>query len=262
MKKLFVFGMLAAMIIFGACSKDKDDKNQDEGKATLTIRLVDAPAEYEAVNVEILSMKANLDDGWIDLPIATPGIYNLLDFTNGNSLLLIGGATVDPATMTELRLILGDENSVVVDGQTFELTTPSGQTSGYKVKMEPQVLAPGVTYNLVLDFDVSKSVHETGNGKYLLQPVVNGYLEGAIGGISGTIDPVDAAGYVEATDGTVTAGTYIDQTDGTFLIPAVPPGTYSVTFTANAGYQDKTVTGVIVVAGQVTEMGTIAIDPM
>jgi hypothetical protein len=86
-----------------------------------------------------------------------------------------------------LRLILGTNNTVVIDGISYELKTPSGQISGYKIKMDPQPLELGGLYRLIIDFDVSVSVHETGNGKYMLKPVVRGYLEPVVGAIAGTI---------------------------------------------------------------------------
>jgi hypothetical protein len=36
----------------------------------------------------------------------------------------------------EIRLVLGDNNHVVVDGDTFALTIPRGSSSGLKIKFE------------------------------------------------------------------------------------------------------------------------------
>jgi hypothetical protein len=150
----------------------------------------------------------------------------------------------------------------VVDGVVCELKTPSGQTSGYKVKMDVQPLSSGVVYSLVLDFDVNKSVHPTGNGKYILKPVIRGYLETAIGKLSGNISPVNGAYYVMASNAVDTAGTYINEIDGTFLLTTLVPGTYNVHFYANQNYLDKEIPGIIITAGQTTALGTIIIDPM
>ena len=115
-------------------------------------------------------------------------------------------------------------------------------------------------YRLVIDFDVSVSVHVTGNGKYMLKPVVRGYLETAVGGIAGLVVPGVAAYYVEAVNLTDTTGSIIDQLSGEFLIGTAFPGTYDVTIFANAGFSDSTITGVVVVAGQITQMGVITLE--
>jgi len=253
LSKLLIIAILAVMV---ACDKNEDPKENP----VFTVKLTDAPAGYDAVNVEILSMEANMGSGWVEYPVVDPGVYNLLDFTNGNTLLLIGNTTVEPGVMTELRLILGTNNSVVIDNISYELKTPSGQTSGYKIKMDQQPLEPGGVYRLVLDFDVSESVHPTGNDKYMLKPVIRGYLETAVGGITGAIVPPVGAYYVEAVNSTDTSGTLINNVTGEFLISTAMPGTYNVTFYANPGFTDKTIGGVTVTAGNITQMGAITIE--
>jgi len=259
MKSISKLIILAILVTLIACNKETDpnqDNNSNKTKPVLTIRLVDAPSTYDAVFVEILSMKARIDSNWIDLPVENPGVYNLQEFINGNSMLLLDDTAVTPGVITELRLILGTNNSVVVDGETFELKTPSGQTSGYKIKMDAQPLEPGRIYSLVIDFDVSVSVHRTGNGKYMLKPVVRGYLEAAIGGIAGTVIPPSAY-YVEALNATDTSGTLVDPLTGEFLIGTVFPGIYDVTIYSSPAFSDTTITGVIVSAGQVTVIDTV-----
>jgi len=250
--------VLIFLMVSGGCKKDSSTP-PPAGNPVLSVKMVDAPSGYDAVNVDVIGLEANLGNGWNSLALDNKGVYNLLSFTNGNSLALMNDIVMAPCTISELRLILGTNNTVVVDGETFDLTTPSGQTSGYKVKMDPQQLIAGGVYHLILDFNTEKSIHKTGNDKYMLKPVVTGYLETSVGSIAGTISPVTVAYYVEATTAADTSGTYINQTDGKFLISAVIPGTYNVKFFPNAGYLEKIVTGVVVVAGQTTQMGTITI---
>lgn len=256
MKKLSILLILAILAILAACDKNNDSKDNP----VFSVKLTDAPAGYDAVNVEILYMEANMGNGWVEFPVEVPGVYNLQEFTNGNTMLLIGDTSIAPGMMSELRLILGTNNTVVVDGISYELTTPSGQTSGYKIKMDPQPLELGGLYRLVIDFDVSVSVHVTGNGKYMLKPVVRGYLETAVGAIAGTINPPAGAYYIETLNTTDTSGTLINQITGEFLIGTAMPGTYDVTFYANTGFSDRTIGGVVVLAGNITQMGIVIIE--
>jgi hypothetical protein len=267
MKKRNALISIAAFAVFAlfilsqqSCNKENNNANPPAGNPIFSVKLIDAPSAYDAVNVEIVGMEANIGTGWITLALDNPGIYNLLDFTNGNSLALINGMAMNPCTISELRLILGTSNTVVIDGVSYELKTPSGQTSGYKVKMDQQQLIAGGVYYLVLDFNTQKSVHETGNGKYMLKPVVAGYLETSIGNIAGTISPFNGAYYVEATNATDTSGTYINQSTGQFLLSAVKPGNYDVKFVPNSGHLEKIVPGLVVALGQTTQMGTIIIE--
>ncbi|MDA3943260.1 MAG: DUF4382 domain-containing protein [Bacteroidetes bacterium] len=258
---LISFAAFAVFALFLLSQQScKKDDNTNTNNPVFSVKLIDAPSAYDAVNIEIIGMEANLGMGWTVLAMDNSGIYNLLSFTNGNSLALINDMVMEPSIISELRLILGINNTVVVDGVTHELTTPSGQTSGYKVKMDPQHLIAGGVYYLLLDFNAQKSVHVTGNGKYMLKPVVTGYLETSIGSIAGTILPIDGAYYVEATTATDTSGTYINPMNGQFLISAVMPGNYNVKFFPNAGHSEKIVPGVGVAIDQTTQLGTIIIE--
>ena len=258
MKKLSYLFIFAILVVLAACNKN--NSNDPAVNPVFGVKLTDAPAGYDAVNVEILSMEANLGNGWVVFPVEHPAIYNLQEFNNGNTMLLIGDTSIAPCMMSELRLVLGTNNTVVVDGISYELKTPSGQTSGYKIKMDPQAMEHGGLYRLVIDFDVNASVHMTGNGMYMLKPVVRGYLETAVGGIAGTINPPAGAYYVEALNSTDTTGTLINQANGEFLIGTAMPGTYVVTFYANPGFINKTIADVVVVAGNITQLGTVTIE--
>ena len=257
---LWAVFIILGMATFTSCNKSKTT-DPPLGNATLTIKMGDSPAGYDAVNVEILKVEVNLNGSWLEYAVATPGVYDLLKFTNGNTLLLLGTTQISPGSVSEIRLVLGNNNSIVVDGLVCELQTPSGQSSGYKVKMGTQPLLAGFKYNLILDFDVNKSVHPTGNNKYILHPVVRGYLDVAVGKISGTITPVNSVYNVMAFNVADTSGTYINQASGTFIINTLNPGTYNVHFYANAGYSDKEVFPVLITAGQTTMLGNIIIEP-
>lgn len=258
MKRKTLIGFVALVLIAGACNKE-DDKSP-AGNARLSVRLTDLPASYDAVNVEIQQVGAHVGNTWYDFDIINPGVYDLLELSNGNTVLLIRDTLVPAGRMTEMRLILGDENTIVENGETYDLKIPSGQSSGYKVKIN-QDLAGDITYQVIMDFDATKSVVDNGNGNFLLKPVVHAYLVDAVGQISGNIDPVDGGSYVEAFNSTDTSGTNIDNNDGSFLLSTVLAGTYTVKIYANEGYQDKIIPDIQVEAGNLTVMGVITIDP-
>lgn len=127
MKNLIKIIVPILVLSLASCSKSTDNNTGNENPKTnpvFSVKLVDAPAGFDAVNVEILRMRMNLDSGWVELPVENPGVYNLLDFTNGNNMMLIGDTSVAPGTLSEVRLILGSNNTVVVDSVSYELKTP------------------------------------------------------------------------------------------------------------------------------------------
>src|SRR5690554_2091884 len=98
------------------------------------------------------------------------GVYDLLELTAGVNVLLYNDE-VPAGDISQIRLILGEENSIVVDGEVLPLDTPSAQQSGLKIQVH-QTLEAGVLYEFILDFDVDKSIVAQGNGGYSLKPVI------------------------------------------------------------------------------------------
>lgn len=177
--------MAAMLMIFSACKKDEDDgdnnTNNPTGNASLDVTLKAAystksTATYDAVNLDIQQISFHTSEdttvagGWYDLE-TIPGIYNLMDFVSNDTLVAFD-SLVSPQTISQIRLLLGENNTVVEDGETYDLSTPSGQTSGIKILVHTQMV-PDSTYVIMLDFDPEESVHKTGNDTYKLRPKIN-----------------------------------------------------------------------------------------
>lgn len=238
MKSALVMAASVLSLLLISCSKEnvligEKPISPPEGQTKLTISLTDAPEDYEQVNVEILQVGAFIDDTWYDFDLLNPGVYNLLDLTNGNTALLINDQVVPAGYMSQMRLLLGEDNSVVTkDGTISELKTPSGQSSGYKAKINQQ-LEEGINYRIMIDFDVSKSLVATGNGKFNLKPVVTAYLDSDIGVIDGYVVPADYRGTARLFNENLEIIAYIDDLEGFFMMVAVPEGIYSLEITGD-----------------------------
>jgi hypothetical protein len=156
-----------AFFLFLACTKNNDSSSGTK----LELRLTDNPFNAEEVNVDIVNVRVNYRDdstGWIDLN-TNAGVYNLLGLQNGVDTLLATG-TVPANVLKEIRLVLGANNSIKVTGVVYPLTIPSGSESGLKIKLNKKLNA--TLDSLLIDFDAALSVHQTGNGKYMLKPVL------------------------------------------------------------------------------------------
>ncbi|HEX6190810.1 MAG TPA: DUF4382 domain-containing protein [Chitinophagaceae bacterium] len=237
--------------------------NKDNGKSRLTVYLTDAPASYDAVNIEVVRVEIKSssdegDNGWKELPV-NAGVYNLLDFTNGMDTLL-SSVELPAGKVSQLRLILGGNNSIVINGTTMELPleTPSAQQSGLKFNIHAD-LVEGVEYKLWIDFDCARSVVQTGNGDYILKPVLRTFTEATSGAIKGNVQPVAAQATVAAIAGADTLSAIPDAVTGSYLIRGVPPGTWKVVADGNNGYNDVTKENIAVVLGQVSVVDTITL---
>ncbi len=245
--------------IFTSCDKSNDNDNKT-GKATVQLMLTDAPALFDAVNVDIQEVQLhNETDGWVTVPLDNPGVYNLLEFSNGLDVLL-GTVEMPDGILSQVRLVLGSENSIVVDGITFPLTIPSGSTSGLKLNVH-QELQGGYTYRFWLDFDAAQSVHKTGNGKYMLKPVIRMYSEPSSGAIEGYVFPVEALPVVSVSNSLDTLMAIPDSL-GYYKISGLAAGNYLVEFISQLDtlpYATQSIIDVPVVNGETTSLDPVTL---
>ncbi|MBO9682034.1 MAG: DUF4382 domain-containing protein [Flavisolibacter sp.] len=242
--------------LFFSCSKNKS--SAEKSKARLEVYLTDDPANYDEVVIDVQDVKINYsndDNGWKSLSQVNTGKYDILRLVNDKDTIL-GKTDLDSGRIEQIRLILGPNNYVKVNGQTYALETPSAQQSGLKIKLNQDVSA-GVLYKLLLDFDASRSIVKTGNGKYILKPVIRATMQTQGGSVKGYVLPntFNTAVYaIQGTDtiaGTVTSG-------GSYWIKGLNAGTYSLAFApSDAAYKSQTKTGVSVTTSTVTTVDTV-----
>ena len=248
-------------IIVFSCSDSDNSNDNTEGTSMLKVSLTDNPGDYEEVNIEVLDVRiksnddGNDENGWVSIGNISPGIYNLLDLTGGITAILADNK-VPSGYISQIRLLLGTHNTIVVDGNTYPLDTPSAQQSGLKLKVN-ETLSPNIAYNFLIDFDVDKSIVSAGNsGKYILKPVLRLITDAVSGSIKGN---VAAGGYQVLASVSIPGAivtTYADE-NGVFYLHGIPAGTYNVILTPNplSGFLPKTIENVIVVNEQTSDTG-------
>ncbi len=251
----FLLPALGLCILINACQKDQSTSSE---MTPLSVRMTDAPGNFEEVNVDIKEVQVNSHkSGWITLTTKA-GIYNLLTLANGLDTLL-GSAVVPSGKIEEIRLILGTNNTVKVNGVVYPLATPSAQQSGLKIKIDDEDLAGSAGHIILFDFDAGKSIHLTGNGTYMLKPVLRHIHKNQIvTGIKGSVIPPQSHPNILAILGSDTISTYTNN-DGDFFIKGLVAGSYTLVLLPNGLYKDTTFKNVIVTTGSVTKMGSITL---
>lgn len=247
---LSIFTVLLAFFLFSACGTESEP-----GTGTMKVSLTDAPVNFDEVNIEILQVLVNRDEsaedttdsGWHSV-MDDSLVVNLLDYQNG-AVLDLGEVELETGQYNQVRLLLGENNNVVIDGETHELTTPSAQQSGYKLNVNAEI-QEGQVYELVIDFDASQSIVVTGNDRYILKPVLRTVNLQEEASIAGTVLPLEAEPYVYAIAGEDTVGTNPDD-DGNFTIVGLDEGTYNVWFDpTNEAYSDSLIENIAIEDGE------------
>ena len=220
----------AATVALAACGGGGDDGGSTSGTmGTLRVALTDAPAcGFDRVNVTVervrVHQSAGAQDGaagWSEIVLNPPRRIDLLSLTNG-AMLDLGQTALPAGTYQQVRLVLGPDSgagspahSVMPSGGgEMAMQTPSGMQSGLKL-VHQFTVEPGTLVDLVLDFDACKSVVRTGNGQYLLKPVIH-------------VIPMVVSGTVAGQLATTISGTAVTQAqvsaqkDGTVVRATVP----------------------------------------
>ncbi len=259
-KKAILLGLgLATLLSINACNDDTEPVQ--EGETQLRFNLTDAPANYNAVYIDLQGVEVKVGDtassGWLSLNTPS-GIYNLLDFQNGLDTL-IGTGSVPAGRLNQIRLLLGPNNSVVTDTDSTELKVPSGQQSGLKLLVNYDLQA-GLVYEFSLDFDAHRSIVKKGNGNYSLKPVIRVFTTNTTGSITGFVAPDSVlTGILAHNLNGDSASTIADTNTGYFLLAGLPAGSYTVEFSPQSPYSFQDTTNIAVSVGQVTNLDTISL---
>jgi hypothetical protein len=258
MKRLIYIIPVVLILFYTGCKDNSTNPGTSQGQ--LKISMVDSPAQFDQVNIVVTRVEVHMADssegGWM-IVNPVPHTYDLLQLTNGASVVL-GDTFLTAGHYTQIRLVLGDGCNVVTNGDTIPLVIPSGMQTGIKLNHEFDLL-PGNLYELMLDFNAEQSIHITGNGEYMMNPVIRVMPVVTSGIISGQLLPLDADANIWTVAGTDTVSTFANI-GGFFSLMMLPAGTYDVHIEPNnVAYSDTVVTNVEVTAGNNTDIGIITL---
>ncbi|MCE2612178.1 DUF4382 domain-containing protein [Flavobacteriaceae bacterium D16] len=287
--KLTAIFLMFMGLVFWNCTDEASSSSSDT--ARLRIQLTDAPFPYDMIseaNVTIFKIEARYsDDGDGDMDESMgmddgegegrPFItlfdeeldVNLLELTNGVTETLVD--TEVPAGEYDLiRVYVRGVNVVTKDSTVYNLKVPSGPQTGIKVFIDPPlVVAGGLSADLLLDFDVSRSFVARGNIKkesfngFIFKPVIkvsNLTTAGTLAGnvfttVQDSIGTITTPGLEGAQIALFAADTLNTTTftdvDGNYMVMGLDPGAYNVEVQLE-GYESQTAEGITVVAGNKT----------
>lgn len=258
------FLLMLGLIVAGC---DDSSTGSEPATGTMEVELHDAPADYEAVNVNIERVMVNnaeTDTGWVEIN-SPQQTYDLLKLTNGATAPL-GSKQLPAGRYDQIRLIVSENgNSVTIDGTEYDLFVPSGAQTGVKLNIDAEI-EEDITYTLLLDFDAARSVVKRGNNQsgaeYLLQPVISASSQAESGNIAGSVSPSDAEPFIYAISNTDTlSSTKADTSDGTFKLIGLEEGNYDISVDpTNENYQPADTSGISVSVGETNDLGTIELQ--
>jgi len=243
MKRLFFIIFTAALVLLvSSCSK-----TTESGNGRLIVKITDAPfpvdmvesAEVTITKIEIRKAGDGISDG-TPFNVIWEGseTFDLLDLRNGvvEDLLNID---IPAGEYNLIRLFVDEASLKVRDGDNFNLKIPSGKQTGIKIFIRPGlVVEGGLTSELLLDFDLSRSFLMKGNMDspagikgFAFKPVIRAVNNSTAGRLQGHVTDKNNAiiptALITVKQDTVVASAIADSL-GYYKIIGLPAGTYSV----------------------------------
>lgn len=246
--------IVAGAAMFNSCSNDSDS-TAGSGDYTYKVRMTDAPGPYDAVNIDIQSVTIVNGDGTTVTLDADTGVKNILELNNGTSMLL-ASRNLEDANVSQIKITLGTNNTVVVDGVSYPLTLSASDQAGLTLNVN-QTLDATKTNEVLLDFDANASVVSTGATTYKLVPTIRTIDTSVTGSISG--DTNTSLAIVTATSLSASGNHFSTSVNsaGNFKILGLATGSYTLTVIPVLPLTPVTQTNINVEAGQNTTVTAI-----
>jgi hypothetical protein len=266
--KKFLFSIISIALLAFMTGCDKSSESSSTGQ--LAIKLTDAPFPVDMVEsatvtitkVEIRKAGDGVADSYPYIVLLEDTItFNLLELRNGvmDELLEM---EIPAGKYNLLRLYVEEASLKIKDGDTYKVKVPSGQQTGIKIFVRPEFyVTGGLTTELLLDFDLSRSFVVRGNldsphgiNGFIFKPVIRAVNNSTSGRITGMVTDTSLVKLTNAQvwvmQDTVIAETYTD-TLGHYAFIGMPAGEYSI-FATKENYDTVNYSTVNVVAGNMT----------
>ncbi len=190
-------------------------------------------------------------EAWIPLQI-NAGVYDILTFRNGVDALIASGS-IPKGAVKKIRLTLGNNNNVVIDGVTYPLILKNNTVT---IKLGDIEKLDLNNLKLNLDFDLANSIVDH-NGQFELRPNIKPFNESKTGKVEGRVLPKEAKTIVSLIGDKDTL-VALPGSEGEFKIRGIKSTTFSLQFNATAnGYQDTTITNLKLNGEGELKIGTI-----
>jgi hypothetical protein len=235
-------------------------------KALVNVFLTDAPAQWDSVLVEILGVELEFvqsgRSGEIQkffLPFEPEDKQiDVASLVAGNVQALVRNE-FQIGQLTKVSLRIGSGNSLFVGDKRYDLPSASS-SQDIPVALEIDLEA-GISYDVILDFDLEKSIQLINNDPrtYAFNPTISAYTGIGRGQLRGTIAPSSLRPAVYAVSGTDTLNTHTN-TSGAFTF-RLAEGSYTVFVDPkDSRYLPASIPNVVLEKGKITTLERITLS--
>ena len=266
----------ALLMVFLACNKENspDSASIPAGQSKMSIYMTDGPIQFYKVLIDIRQVAIKIDTAmhqddadndrewsddwkntiWDTLQI-TPGVYDLLSLRNGVDTLLASG-NYPSGKVVKVRITLGSDNTIYTDSLTSYPLVVLGSHPFFDINVRREHVfdVSNNEFKLWLDFNLHKSIFFW-SGTFYMTPYIIIFNDHTTGRVAGLVLPPGASPLIQAYNATDTVYA-VPNWGGGYLLRGMNPGSYSISVMGHNGYNDTTLSNIVVESGQITKAPT------
>jgi hypothetical protein len=167
--------IITAFLIFGllSCSREYETETFPNS-ALVTIKLQGLSSQLSSANMDIADIQfqvkpnANAEDAWMSLNTVNMGVHDLAQINGERVVTLVDFDEVNLGMIYGLKLVFGDNNTIVNNGVEYDLVSSSG-IQIESVNVVDKEFKANLLYEFIIEFDIDRSV-EISNGQAYLNP--------------------------------------------------------------------------------------------
>lgn len=146
---------LIILVSFTSCSKDEVDAEV----TTIDVKLKSTTGELKNVFLDIIDIqfKVGVDETWMSLDAINLGTNKVCNLDEDSAWLLVDHMAIESTYIHEIRIILGNNNFIDINGvlTALDVSSLGNATPSNLIKTE---LVSNRTYEFLIDVDIDNSI--------------------------------------------------------------------------------------------------------
>lgn len=150
----------------------EDSGFQQISDTSISIKILSSSALYEGVFLEIkdIQVQTKPDEqdpsSWVSLSSPNIGVHDFSNMSNGSELIFVEDLNIPARHIYRLKLILGDENAMIVDNILVAIETPD-PVNKESINIVDKSLDMNKAYEFTMFFELDASIQLNGHNATL-----------------------------------------------------------------------------------------------
>lgn len=164
------------LLLLSNCSKEEESTYIEN--SLVNVKLVGTHTQLNRFNLEVLDVQLKvLEDetnpnAWLSLNTINTGVHDLTNFIDNQVITLVDFEQVPAEFIYNIKLVLGEENSVVKNHIEYVLDVES-EYDNASVNVLEKKLVENKLYEFTIELDIDESIHFSSQNEAKLNPKMN-----------------------------------------------------------------------------------------